>query len=535
MHITQLTFKLSVVVLLNFITNLVLANEIDAVSFYKEGKLTQYKNPEKALILYNKSIKYFEQINDTNTIADIKLRQMGINSGLAKYQTAYDIAWSLQPYLESDSYINERIDLNLKIITLYLIYEQYNKADTLIKNTHSIVANGIADTAKQQILQAQIKSQKAWSISENTKQFIEAENLILDCIKTFTEHKLGRHKIDYTSLHLAQLYITMDKLDESYKILSSIENKHLNKNSAIKCLLYEYLGRYNQKLNNDTLAISYYKKAINAIDKHNAHISNKVKILQNLSDLYQQNGNFSKAYDYLKAAKNLNELVFSSTSEQNKKLFEIKDAYKTKLKENEASLDKQQLKILQQEKQYWLLQMLSASGLFIFLLIIAIVFFRRRNKQQKISRAFEAQKQTEILEIKNKELLSSALQLLERDTQQEEIKKKLESISVKDENAQIIKKIVKTLGTNKSQKWEEFNTHFTAVNTSYYAKLKLQFPNLTATDLKICAFIKLGFSSKEMAQIMGVGVEGLNTSRSRLRKKMDLRREVVLVEYLQNF
>ncbi|WP_222844134.1 hypothetical protein, partial [Saccharicrinis aurantiacus] len=78
MHITHLTFKLSVVVLLNFITNLVLANKIDAVSFYKEGKLTQYKNPEKALILYNKSIKYFEQINDTNTIADIKLRQMGI-------------------------------------------------------------------------------------------------------------------------------------------------------------------------------------------------------------------------------------------------------------------------------------------------------------------------------------------------------------------------------------------------------------------------------------------------------------------------
>ena len=67
---------------------------------------------------------------------------------------------------------------------------------------------------------------------------------------------------------------------------------------------------------------------------------------------------------------------------------------------------------------------------------------------------------------------------------------------------------------------------------SYYA-LKEQYPKLSPTDLKMCAFIKLGFSSKDMAQIMGITAEGINTSRSRLRKKMNLPREFIFAEFLQ--
>ncbi|MDC0584704.1 LuxR family transcriptional regulator [Bacteroidales bacterium] len=85
------------------------------------------------------------------------------------------------------------------------------------------------------------------------------------------------------------------------------------------------------------------------------------------------------------------------------------------------------------------------------------------------------------------------------------------------------------------KKWKEFDLHFTAVNHNFFTSLTSKFPKLTKTDLKICAFINLGFSSKDIAQIMGLGVEGINTSRSRLRKKMELDRDVILADYLQAF
>ncbi|WP_262506921.1 helix-turn-helix transcriptional regulator [Saccharicrinis aurantiacus] len=62
--------------------------------------------------------------------------------------------------------------------------------------------------------------------------------------------------------------------------------------------------------------------------------------------------------------------------------------------------------------------------------------------------------------------------------------------------------------------------------------LKDKYPSLSTTDLKKCALIQLGLPSKEMADIMAIGADSVSASRSRIRKKMNLTRDVNLVEYL---
>jgi len=137
------------------------------------------------------------------------------------------------------------------------------------------------------------------------------------------------------------------------------------------------------------------------------------------------------------------------------------------------------------------------------------------------------------LEQNRKELKGLALQLLERENESAEIKKQLNNLNVDGENAKVINQIKNDLSIDKSHKWNEFEKRFTEINDNFLKTLKKQYPSLSLTDLKMCAFIKLGFSSKEMAQIMGITAEGINTSRSRLRKKMNLPREFIFAEFLQ--
>ena len=74
--------------------------------------------------------------------------------------------------------------------------------------------------------------------------------------------------------------------------------------------------------------------------------------------------------------------------------------------------------------------------------------------------------------------------------------------------------------TNKN--WKEFEARFVEINSIFHKVLTDQFPNLTANELKLCALIKLNFSGKEMANLLGIGLESIHTLRYRLRKKMGL-------------
>jgi len=82
--------------------------------------------------------------------------------------------------------------------------------------------------------------------------------------------------------------------------------------------------------------------------------------------------------------------------------------------------------------------------------------------------------------------------------------------------------------------WDEFEILFEKVHRSFYEQLNSQFPTLTANERKICAFLKLNMSSKEMAQITFQSDEALKKARLRLRQKLDLNREINLVTFLQN-
>ncbi|HEY3370853.1 MAG TPA: PAS domain S-box protein [Prolixibacteraceae bacterium] len=82
--------------------------------------------------------------------------------------------------------------------------------------------------------------------------------------------------------------------------------------------------------------------------------------------------------------------------------------------------------------------------------------------------------------------------------------------------------------------WEEFEILFEKVHSSFYEKLNTQYPKLTANERKICAFLKLNMSNKDIAQITFQSEDALKKARLRLRQKLEIERETNLTAFLQN-
>ncbi|MCK9641652.1 MAG: PAS domain-containing protein [Prolixibacteraceae bacterium] len=72
--------------------------------------------------------------------------------------------------------------------------------------------------------------------------------------------------------------------------------------------------------------------------------------------------------------------------------------------------------------------------------------------------------------------------------------------------------------------WEDFKYHFEKVHQGFFSRLKKRFPKLTIKDQRLCAYLHLGLSTKELAAILNITNESAEIGRIRLRKKLGLTR-----------
>lgn len=81
--------------------------------------------------------------------------------------------------------------------------------------------------------------------------------------------------------------------------------------------------------------------------------------------------------------------------------------------------------------------------------------------------------------------------------------------------------------------WEDFKFHFEKVHQGFFSKLKGKYPALTVKDQRLCAYIHLGLSTKELAGLLNITPESAEIGRIRLRKKLGLTRTQNLNSFLQ--
>ncbi len=142
---------------------------------------------------------------------------------------------------------------------------------------------------------------------------------------------------------------------------------------------------------------------------------------------------------------------------------------------------------------------------------------------------------------KNTELASSAMHLAKKGELLTKVKGELSHVMKKLDNEQAInelKKMIKSLNEDENidQEWENFSKHFDKVNGDFILKLKEKHPTLTGNEVKLCTYLRMNLSTKEIAQLMNISVRGVEISRYRLRKKLAITTDKSLFDYfIQEF
>ncbi len=131
-----------------------------------------------------------------------------------------------------------------------------------------------------------------------------------------------------------------------------------------------------------------------------------------------------------------------------------------------------------------------------------------------------------ILDIRNKEMTYNIVSLMKRNEVLVDISKRLtivENSIIKDETRAILKTISRDLKKSTEEKaCEEFDLRFKQVHSEFYMRLYSKFPKLTRNELRICAFLKLKMTNKEISGITGQRIQTLEIGRARLRKKLGI-------------
>lgn len=151
---------------------------------------------------------------------------------------------------------------------------------------------------------------------------------------------------------------------------------------------------------------------------------------------------------------------------------------------------------------------------------------------------YEIEKHKSEVEKKNSELTSLAAQMAQKIEFITKLKNNLSDIREKSNNegqvmlTAIIKQIEKDNDIRKE--WEQFEQHFNQTNNNFFIVLKEKYPGLTPHDIRMCGYLRMNLSNKEIAALQNISLRGVEKSRFRLRKKMQLENDKNIISFLMD-
>ncbi|SNR39576.1 hypothetical protein SAMN06265371_102267 [Lutibacter agarilyticus] len=444
----------------------------------------------------------------------------------ADYPNAYDNLWIVLNVADSIKNPSLKYKAYKQLSMLYSIFHNYEKA-------YSCVDSMFYYANKTKELSVKAKGNLHFSAAityRMQKKYDEAASQLKICEQLFDSLNNPIDQKLYILTEKAHLNTLQGNYKKAEELLIDI-TKQTPSNHSYVSILYSMWGDFYSEMNNKNKALEYYNKSLIAISKQNTRIGLRVELLSKASKLNYSLGNNKIAFEQMEASKQLGDSLFGSQSIRNKQLFEIKDSYREIKLENQRIQKQQELENLKSEEEKLNLQLGFSIALLITLIIAAIVVVTSLKKKYQLEKKLITERTRSEVEMKKKELTLTALQLMEKDRLLDEIKTDLEKIQ-QDKGDASIHKIRNTINVNSKKNWEEFEARFVQINNLFYDSLYKKHSDLSRNELKLCALIKLNFSSKEMAQILGVSADSINKARYRLRKKMNLTRDENLVTYI---
>ena len=466
-------------------------------------------------------------------------------------------------------------DLAMNYYSKALDFSQENNC----KEEEAILCNNIAS-----ILQAQKKYsesdslfKKAIVINEEFKNpqklFVNYNNLSVNYAKRENYTKaleyafLAMHQLDAVNdsdiviliqRNIGSIYLKQKETRLALQILKQVEKYQIKHHQEYYLAgTYQIMHNIYKAMDRKELAIEYLKKALALSEEHN-NIMDKTTLLIELSDCYAKEKQYHTAFAMLKQSTVLKDSIYKIDEEKRTK--SLSTAYNEERALQEKLIQIENVHDVTMQKIY----IITACVIIILLLIAGWINYRLSKTKKKTKKTLyhyvqqkrgqmERQEEKIISLLNEQEKLKLELEQNERkqiyyslqDTKNKEFIAQLtdrlkqllldmnpKEIQVKKQIRDIISQLNLLDSSNVLQ---DFRDSFESIHHHFYENLNEKYPNLTMKEMRLCALLRLGLSTKEIADITFKEVRSVESARNRLRKKLQIDQTEDLQKFLMSF
>ncbi len=449
------------------------------------------------------------------------------NLVIGNYDSALDNIYKITIIDKPDSMLNYQIDSDMLLARIYRVAQHFEKSDSILSKCYSSIPPLKIDSSEKSRLQF------LWHL-ERSSAYLEEQNFdaALEQLNLASEYDVDESTMLLVTMGLAQLYHSLGQAEiaEEYYMKSFTDNAPLiNKLCAYNnyCIFLREQKRYDEAKRIILEQIEYVEdNGINYV---------KGYMYETLSDILYEQGDYAGALNaYRKYFLTVRDMMWRGTPALAKN-------YEEKIRLYQIQKESQNNRGKHEGNTAVTILLLIAAVLAFVILVYGI----RRGNVDKDSPVEGNEKKDDVSEDKGnedalggeelkRELLAMSLKMAQNDR----ILETVWDITSSDKISEVER--VKELNSLRRQSgasndtWEMFHYYFEKVNPDFIKALREAHPELSRGELRMCAFIIMGLSTKDIATISHRSVRTVESMKYRLNKKLNFESGQTTESYLHS-
>jgi len=483
---------------------------------------------ELAVSEYYNSIDYYTKVNEVKSICDISVILGNIYFVKGSYPKA------MQLYLEALN-LSEQINYKSKLPScinnigiVYFTQKEYTRALEFF--THSLTLF----EEQHDSLNIALTLGNIGSIYLQFNNLNIANNYYLSSMRLYRLMN-DNDGLALSLLQLSEIYLKNNQPDSALLYIEKSQILYDNTNLNYRGPRSPRYAETQLKMAKAFMlkkewvpAITYLRNSYNIASNT---LQNEI-IMQSsglLSKIFDSLHTIDSSYKYFKIFKYYSDSLLNEDNIKRLALMDFQNKLEQQKKDSDFVNKVEEINQNRKNILYILVFLILVFTLALFVLLYKI----EKNGKSKIE--IEKKQLKKDIDFKNREITTHVLYLLKKNEFILNISEKLKKLIpvVKPQNKKLIADVINELKTGTSNdSWAEFEIRFQQVHTSFYENLNIKYPDLSPNELRLCAFLKLNMTTKDISAITYQSLNSIEMARSRLRKKLNLTKSDNLILFL---
>ncbi|MEM7035369.1 MAG: tetratricopeptide repeat protein [Bacteroidota bacterium] len=377
--------------------------------------------------------------------------------------------------------------------------------------------------------------------------FEAAYKLDLQALDTCLAHDVQTHHYGHVLTGIGRYHHLKG---DQYTAISYFEKAHkiFEDNGWTSNLpsMYRNMGSCYKSLEQFDRATSLFVRALDLVTK-SGDKEEMADINKSLGELYEARGDYQKALEFFQTSTTLTDSVNAQKNVE--KIAHVQAEYDIEKRKRELAEEKQRTEALQYKAELSDSRMRLTVAIVVALVLavlglLLLLRYRARqarlllDKEQVIAAQRLAAAEAEKLQLQQQSE-QQAREIGKRTQVLQQVREELEAVQQKmegrgpEEFIHLFKVVEHNIRSEED--WAAFKQNFERIHPTFFPNLLARYPDLTASEIRLCVLLRLGMGQKDIANIINVNPDSVKRARNRLRQKLGMQKEQGLREFLSAF